>query len=154
MAVTALIIGMIGVCICWLPGVGWLGVACGLTSGVLAVPSITHFHERPGYTGWGVAGIFLSIAASSLGLAYQVKHMSGALDALVVPLPVPLAYYVLGGGGVLIIIGLVLARTKARLPGAIIAGLALAATIVVASWSLTTADRALTAETAPTNQND
>jgi hypothetical protein len=143
MAVTSLIIGIAGVCLCWLPWVGWLGVVLGLAGCALAVPSITHWYEGQGYTGWGIAGIILGGTASSVGLAYQIKHLAGALDGLVVPLAAPLSEYLFAGGIALIVVGLLIARLKARGAGAILAGLAVAATILVATWGMTTADRAL-----------
>ncbi len=120
----------------------------GVVACVLGVPSITHWFERSGYTGWGVAGIALGGTAVSLGLAYQIKHMQGALDGMYHPLPTPGAYYVIGLSVAFIIAGLITARRSSRPAGVLIAGLAIAVAVVASGFALTTADRELTASRA------
>ena len=154
MGVTSLVLGIMGVCICWLPYVGWLGMAMGAGAGVLGVMSITHWFERPGYLGWGIAGMMLSTVAISMGLAYQIKHTAGALDDLVYPLPTPLAYYVLGAGLLLVVLGLALARLKSRTLGMLIGVLAIIGLDISGGWALTTADRALVRAEATDSQLD
>jgi hypothetical protein len=141
---TALVLGIIGVCICWIPVVGWLGVVMGMGACLLGVPSVTHWFERPGYTGWGIAGISLGSVATGLGFAYQVKHADGRFDFLLYPLGVPQAYWIMGIAAALIIAGLFLARLKTKIIGAIVAGVAIAVLSICMGWSLTTADRLMT----------
>jgi hypothetical protein len=116
-------------------------VACGL-----GIPSVTHWYERPGFTGFGIAGNFLGSVAVSVGFAYQIKHSAGALDWLYIPLAVPGAYGVLGLSAVCFAIGLVVARKVSRPLGVVIAAVSIAVLAVAAGWALTTADRALLAE--------
>lgn len=143
MGTAALILGIFGLCISWLPGVGWLGVAAGLAACAIGVPSITHWFRRPGHTGWGAASIMTGSVAASVGFAYQVKHAQGALDFLVQSLPAPEAYLALAGALVVVAAGLVVARRKGRRFGVAIAAVGILALVVAGGWSLTTADRAL-----------
>ncbi len=141
--VISLVLGMVGLCIFWIPYVGWLGVIMGVVASALGVPSITNWYERPGYTGWGTAGIFLGCVTVPMGIAYGIKHAAGALDVIYCPLPTPSSFYIVGASLGLIVAGLLLARFKSRSVGIALAYLALAGFFVTGSWALTTADRAL-----------
>lgn len=137
-----------GVCICWLPTVGWLGVALGAVACGLGIPSVTHWYRRSGSTGFGIAGNILAGIAISVGFAYQIKHAKGGLDFLYAPLRVPEAYVALGLSTIFFVAGLVLARKLSRPIGVVVAAVSVAAFVVAAGWALTTADRALLAEIA------
>lgn len=152
MGVTSLILSIASVCVCWLPKVGWLGVAMGVAACGLGVPSITHWFERPGHTGWGVAGIMLGAPSAAVGIAYQIKHAAGTLDALYYKLPVETGYWICGILVVVIVVGLVVARLKSKAVGTVIASLAIAALIVSSTWWLTTADRSLVARFGDSSQ--
>ncbi|MCP4599661.1 MAG: hypothetical protein GY847_03825 [Proteobacteria bacterium] len=144
MGVIALVLSIMGICSCWLPWFGWLGVGMGAMACGLGVPSITHWFEQPGNTGWGVAGISLGGTTVSVGLAFQIKYAAGSLDTLFFQLPIPAAYYVLGPALTLIVIGILVARLKSRPVGVFIAYLAIAAFFLPGGWALLTADRAMT----------
>ena len=115
--------------------------ACGL-----GIPSVTHWYERSGFTGWGIAGCGLGGVAGSVGFAYQIKHSAGTLDFLYVPLAIPHAYGVLGLATAGFALGLVVARKSSRPLGVVIAAISIAVLVVSAGWALTTADRALLAQ--------
>ncbi|MCP4604358.1 MAG: hypothetical protein GY847_28190 [Proteobacteria bacterium] len=142
MGVTSLVLGIAGLCFCWVPYIGWLGVLMGVVACALGVPSITNWYERPGYTGWGTAGITLGSVTVIMGIAYGIKHAAAALDVVYYPLHTPTSFYIVGVSVGLIIGGLLLARLKSRSFGVVIAYLALAVFFVTGSWALTTADRA------------
>ena len=141
MGVLSLILGMLGVCICWLPVAGWLGIVMGAFSCALGVLAITRWFKKTGNTGFGVAGVFLGTIALSLGLAFQVKHAHGDLDMLFFPLNPPMSYLSIAGFAALVAISLMFSRLKARNVGALMSALSLVALVVSASWALTTADR-------------
>lgn len=143
MGIACLVFGMLGVCLSWLPVVGWLGVALGAAACALGIPSVLYWYARPGYVAWGVAGILLGIAAISVGLAFQIKHAASSLDVLFRALPTPDAYFVLGAAFVALAAGMLLGRLRFRIPGAIIAGLAITVLAVSGGWALLTADRAM-----------
>jgi hypothetical protein len=139
--VSSLILGIVGYCICWLPGVGWLGVAMGVVACGLGIPSLTHWFARSGYTAWGVSGTILGAGTISLGLAYQAKHAGGALDYLLYPLATPTAYLLIGALIGVAVFGVVLSRLKTRMPGAVVALVAVAGVALSGAWALSTADR-------------
>ena len=143
MGVISLVLGMAGLCIFWIPYFGWLGVLMGVVACALGVPSITHWYERLGYTGWGTAGISLGCITVPMGIAYGIKHAAGALDVIYRPLPTPTSFCIVGVSVGLIVAGLLIARFKSRSVGIVLAYLALAVFFVTGSWALTTADRAL-----------
>jgi hypothetical protein len=129
-------------CISWLPGIGWLAVSLGILGLFASIPSITYWHYRPGYTGWGISGLFLGVWSVSLGLAYQIKYSGGVLDHLVLPLSlntVALCWLV---SGIATAIGLYLARAKRRHIGIFLSASALIAVILVSTWGILTADQA------------
>ncbi len=127
--------------ICWVPGVGWLGALTGVLGCVFGVPSITHWFHKPGYAPWGISGLILGITGADLSLAYQIKYAEGALDSLVVALSPVAAIAGFAVAAAVCAAGLVLARTKNRSAGVVVAGAALAALVLVGTWGLVTADR-------------
>ena len=144
MGTLSIVLGIIGICIGWLPGVGWSGVPLGLSGAALGVLAITHWHAKAGYTGWGVSGIVLGVTSTSLSLAYQIKHAAGALDPLYVSLSTPTAGAVIGVTAAAIVLGVVLARKRRGGPGLLLAWAAIAILSLSGAWTLTAADRAVT----------
>lgn len=143
MGTVAIVMGIIGICIGWLPIIGWSGVVLGVVGSVLGILSITHWYTKAGYTGWGVSGIVLGITSASLAIAYQIKHAAGALDALYVSVSIPTAAIVVTGTAAAIVIGIVIARRQKPYIGLMMASLAVTLLSISAAWMLTTADRAL-----------
>lgn len=141
MGLVSLIFGLIAICISWLPGVGWLGVAMGGISFALGVPLITLWHDRLGNTGWGIAGIALGTLSVSVGYAYQIKHAAGDLDSLVYPLGTSTYYYLLGALLLIGLAGMILARKKSPLLGTILAIGAATLLAISGAWLLTDLDR-------------
>ena len=112
-------------------------VGCGI-----GVVSIVRWFEKPGYTGFAVAGLFLGSFAVALGLAYQIKHGMGRLDLLYFSISGVISILVVL---VLVIITGVLLWTARRRPLLIwilATYIAIIATMVTVSSALTTADRA------------
>jgi hypothetical protein len=141
--VAALVISILGYCICWIPTVGWLGFFMGVFASALGFASLVHWYYRPHYTAYGISAILIGGGTASLGLAYQVKHAGGELDFLVYSVPTPLAYYVISTIVVFLVLGTLLARLKSMLPGTVLAALALVVLIAVTGSALHTADRSL-----------
>lgn len=141
MGVLSIVFAILSLCICWLPVAGWLGVALGVASCALGVLAITRSFHKMGNTGFGISGIALGAASTSIGIAYQIKHAQGYLDALVFPLNSPMSYLSIAGFAALAAFSLLFSRLKARNVGALIAALSLVALIASASWAITTADR-------------
>lgn len=142
MGTIAIVLSIIGICISWLPGIGWLAVPLGILGLFASILSIACWHYRPGYTGWGISGLFLGVWSVSLGLAYQIKYSDGVLDHLVLPLSlntVALCWLV---SGIATAIGLYLARAKWRHVGIFLSASALIAVILVSTWGILTADQA------------
>jgi hypothetical protein len=137
----SIVLGIIGICIGWLPVLGWSGMLLGISGCVLGVLSITHWHAKSGYTGWGISGVVLGVTSGNLALAYQIKHAGGALDGLYVPLSAPAACGLFGGAGLIAALGIVLARKGKRSIGLALAGIAITALILSGAWGLTTVDR-------------
>ncbi len=143
MGTVSIVLGIIGICISWLPAIGWSGVLFGIVGWVLGILSVTHWHRKPGYTGWGISGIVLGGSSASLSLAYQIKHAAGALDALHVPLSAPFAAGVMITAAMVTALAMILARVKGKTIGVVLASLAVAIMSLSGAWALTTADRDL-----------
>jgi hypothetical protein len=145
----SIVLGIISICIGWLPGVGWSGVLLGFLGAALGVVTITHWHAKAGYTGWGICGIVLGVTSTSLSLAYQIKHAAGALDTLYVSLSTPAAGAAIGATAAIIVLGVVLARKRRGGPGLLLAWAAIAVLSLSGAWALTAADRATTSSAPP-----
>ena len=138
----SIVLSIIGISISWIPYVGWSGVLLGVLGLSASIPSITHWHQKPGYTGWGISGLFLGFWSFSLGLAYQIKYAEGALDYLVVPVVVSQLIPATIILGVIVALGLFWARVHHRNAGVLIAAVAMLAISLLSGWTLITADRA------------
>lgn len=141
MAVVSIILGLAGICVCWIPAWGWLGVAVAFAACAIAVPSITRWHAQPGSRGWGYTGIITGLLAVCFGSAFQIKGAGGALDYLVYPLSAQTGAGILALSGLVIAAGLVLARKGFQMLGAILVSLSAIAFAVGGSWTLIEADR-------------
>jgi len=151
MGYASLILGIVAVCICWVPQLGWLGVALSLVAGVIGVPCVTHRYAHQGYTGWGIAGIGLGFFSFSIGVVFQIKHAGAALDGVLGALPVPQAWGAIGGSALLFSLAMVAARRwpAKRTPWAAVAVVAVVICYLAGATALETADRAYQARTAP-----
>jgi Zn-dependent membrane protease YugP len=79
-----------------------------------------------------------------VGLAFQIKHAGGSLDFLLYELPTPKAYLFLGISFFALIVGFLLGRFRSRALGIIIASTAILSLTLSGSFTLITADRAMT----------
>jgi hypothetical protein len=131
----------VGICICWIPGLGWFGAVAGILGCAAGVPSITHWFHKPGYGPWGISGLVTGVSAADLSLAYQLKYTGGALEGAVFAIDPVVAGAVCVFAIGLTAMGLVLARTKNRPIGILLTATALVALIAVGTSALVTADR-------------
>ncbi len=142
MGTASIVLGIIGICISWIPYVGWGGVVLGLLGLSASIPSITHWHPKPGYTGWGISGLFLGYWSISLGLAYQTKYADGALDHLVFPFSLSQLIPATVILGMITAFGLYLSRSKRKNIGLLISACAMLTISFLSGWTLITADKA------------
>ena len=142
MGTASIVLGILGICIWWVPGIGWLGAVMGVLGCALGIPSITHWYHKAGYTPWGISGLVLGVTAFDLSVAFQLKHAAGALGALVFSIAPITAALVCFGASALCAAGLVLARKKSRAAGIAVSATALALLMTVSAAALVTADRA------------
>ena len=149
MGTASIVLSIIGISISWIPHVGWGGVILGTLGLSASIPSITHWYHKPGYTGWGISGLFLGYWSFSLGFAYQTKFADGSLDHLAIPFTVPLLIPSTIILGILTAIGLFLARAKKKNIGLLISACAMLAISLLSGWTLITADRAYEASHVP-----
>jgi hypothetical protein len=73
MGVAALVLGLLGVMICWFPLIGWAGIAIALLAFVVGVVAI-----KKGIKGLGIAGLLLGLIGILWGLSVQVQYLSAA----------------------------------------------------------------------------
>ena len=143
--VAGLVISILGYCICWIPTVGWLGVFMGVFACALGIASLVHWFTRSHYTAYGISAVLIGGFAASLGLAYQVKHAGGQLDFIITSVPTPLAYYVISIIVAFFVLGTLLARLRSKLPGTVLASLAVVVFIAVMGSALHTSDQTMDA---------
>ncbi len=143
MGAASIVCGIIGMCFGWLPYACWAGVGLGVAACVLGVPSVTRWYEKPGYGPWGVSGIILGLSAFVLSFAYSVKHASGALDGIVLPLEGMVFALMIVPSSFLVAAGLTLARKRRNrlIAGEVMAFLGVVLIGLGGAWTLTTADR-------------
>ena len=141
MGTASIVFGIVGICIWWVPGLGWLGAFTGVLGCALGIPSITHWYHKSGYTPWGISGLVLGVTAFDLSVAFQLKVAGGAFDAAVFSVAPITAAPVSLGAAALCAAGLVLARKKNRAAGIAVSAVALALLMVVSAAALVTVDR-------------
>jgi drug/metabolite transporter (DMT)-like permease len=145
----AMFLGVIAVCTCWIPHVGWLSLCLALVGNALGVPAITrHYRSNTRTTSYGISGITMSTLALVVGLAVQVKHAGGRLDGLTWSISAGGGYGVLAASIALLVVGLIIARARAVRVGTLLAAVALVAIVFTGSSVLTNADRALVSDQA------
>jgi hypothetical protein len=67
MGIAALILGIIGVVLCWIPAIGWVGVVLALVALILGIVAL-----KKGIKGLGIAGLILGIVGLGWGLYVQI----------------------------------------------------------------------------------
>src|SRR3712207_5503663 len=68
MGVAALILGILGLILSWIPVVGWFGVVLAVVSLGLGLGA-----TKQGKKGLGIPGVFLAVVALGFGLCVQIK---------------------------------------------------------------------------------
>jgi hypothetical protein len=136
------VFGIVGLCLCWLPSMGWLGVLAGTVACGIAVPCIVYWYERPGYTGWAIAGMVYGSFSAALGIAYQIKHSAGQLDMLYYSMPMEIVAGVVLGSIVIAAVSIWIARKRPLLVWLLVTYIVIIASIVTVSSAWVTADRA------------
>lgn len=149
MGTASIVLAIIGICFAWVPGFGWGAVVLGVLGLGASVPSITHWHPKPGYTGWGISGLFLGVWSTTLGLAYQTKYIGAPLQQWVLPLSVTQVILAWVGAGLLTALGLYITRVKRANIGLAVAAVSLVAVTVCSASGLLTADAAYTGSHPP-----
>ena len=86
MNVLSLALALVALALCWLPHWGWLGVAFGLGACGLAFRGFAKAATPPGDIGYDSAGFLVGGWSVMWGIAMQIKHASGGLDLLLLPL--------------------------------------------------------------------
>lgn len=71
MGVTALVLGLLGIAVCWFPLLGWGGVALGALAFVVGVVAI-----KKGIKGLGIAGLLLGLIGIVWGISVQLEYLS------------------------------------------------------------------------------
>jgi len=71
MGVAALVLGLVGVMVCWFPLIGWGGIALALLAFAVGVVAI-----KKGVKGLGIAGLLLGLIGVLWGLSVQIQYIS------------------------------------------------------------------------------
>jgi hypothetical protein len=73
MGVAALVLGLLGVAVCWFPLLGWAGVGLGVLGFAVGIVAI-----KKGVKGLGIAGLLLGLIAILWGVSVQLEYVSAA----------------------------------------------------------------------------
>ncbi len=73
MGIAALVLAIIGVVLCWIPFVGWLGVVLALVGLILGIVTL-----KKGKKGLGIASIVIGVVGLGLGLYVQIATIMAA----------------------------------------------------------------------------
>ena len=75
MGIAALILGILGVVLSWIPIVGWVGVVLALVAIILGLLTL-----KKGKKGMGIAALILGVVGFGWGLYVQIQTMMFASD--------------------------------------------------------------------------
>ncbi|MBN2531143.1 MAG: hypothetical protein JXR76_32460 [Deltaproteobacteria bacterium] len=143
MNTTAMILTVIGLSSCFIPGVfGWLGISCAGMGVILGIIGMTNRNTPPPAMGMDVAAWVYGIGTSAAGFGFQIKYAAGALDNLILPIPLNTSALCIAILFPLFVAVQIAARKKRRTAGIVIATI-LFPIITAATWTaLVLADRA------------
>ena len=75
MAIAALILSIVGVVLCWIPFVGWLGVVLALVGLILGIVAF-----KKGKKGLGIAAMIIGVVGLGWGLYVQIMSLMAASE--------------------------------------------------------------------------
>lgn len=75
MAIAALILSIVGLILCWIPFVGWLGVLLALVGIILGVVAL-----KKGKKGLGIAALAIGVVAFGWGMYVQIMSLMAASE--------------------------------------------------------------------------
>jgi hypothetical protein len=73
MGIAALVLSIVGVVLCWIPFVGWVGVVLALVGLILGIVTL-----KKGKKGLGIASLVLGVVGLGLGLYIQIASILAA----------------------------------------------------------------------------
>jgi Na+/phosphate symporter len=73
MAIAALILSIVGLILCWIPFVGWLGILLALVGIILGIVSV-----KKGKKGLGFAALGIGVIALGWGMYIQIMSLMAA----------------------------------------------------------------------------
>jgi len=73
MGIAALVLSIVGVVLCWIPFVGWVGVVLALVGLILGIVTL-----KKGKKGLGIASLILGVVGLGLGLYIQIASILAA----------------------------------------------------------------------------
>jgi hypothetical protein len=76
MGVAALVLGLIGVAVCWFPLIGWGGIGIAALAFLVGAVAI-----KKGIKGLGIAGLLLGLIGILWGLSVQLHYLAEAEQA-------------------------------------------------------------------------
>lgn len=141
MALGALVLSEIGLCLSWIPHYGWLGIAVATAAVVLGILSLGRTELSPGSLAYSVIAVLLGAADVIIGLTYQFKALNLALWQLPVLSSIQ-ACVAIGTAALFAgFLGMLLARSKHRAFGMTVLVVAIVALVVCGTLGLWRADR-------------
>lgn len=142
MNVMSLVLGLSGLMVCWPPTWGWIGIAIALAGCGFSFRGFADARTTPGDLGYNIAGFAMGSWGVVWGVALQIKHATGAIDLLLLPLP---AKTLLIGSAAAIAVfwaSAFVSRRIARKPLLALAAIALLALFAIGASALVLTDRA------------
>lgn len=138
----SLVIGFSGLLVCWPPHWGWIGIAVALTGCGFSFRGFADPRTTPGDLGYNIAGFAMGSWGVVWGVAMQIKHAGGAIDMLLLPLPVKILLIASVSAIAVFWTVTFASRRVARKPLLAIAAVALLVIFAAGSSALVLADRA------------
>lgn len=138
----SLVLAMVGITLSWIPGAwGWFGTALCVAAIFIGVRGMTDRRCPGGAVGMDIAGNMIAGFALPWGLAFQIKHADGAMDGLLIQLPLQTLLIAAGASALVFWAAQIVGRFRLRILLAVVTVAAIAAFTAFGTSAWTLADR-------------
>jgi len=141
MGLLSLVLGMVGVCLSWLPYVGVLALFLGIASLFVGLLITTAPQVKETHWLYGIPGLFTAFVTVVLSLVYRQKFAHGQFDSWLVSMDISLSVVVAGSCVAAFLGSMIFARKKNRQAGVAMAVVFFLTLCVVTSWALVELDK-------------
>ena len=138
----SLVLAIVGITLAWIPGTwGWVGLVVCVPAIFIGVRGMMDRECPGGAVGMDIAGNAIAGFALPWGLAFKIKHAEGAMDGLLIQLPLQTLLVAAGASALVFWVAQIVGRFRLRPLFVVLTVAAIAAFAAFGTSAWTFADR-------------